>query len=91
MSTTNLNAELFRQLSYIADDENYMKKVLNYIKILASQKEKETTADTLAEDDVPYRTKEELIADINEVCNQIKQARAGKLKGRPLEEVLNEL
>ena len=91
MSTTSLNAELFRQLSYIADDENYMKKVLNYIKKLASQKEKETAADTLAEDDVPYRTNEELIADINEVCNQIKQARAGKLKGRPLEEVLNEL
>ena len=40
MSTTGLNAELFRQLSYIADDENYMKKVLNYIKKLAIQKEK---------------------------------------------------
>lgn len=91
MSTTSLNAELFRQLSYIADDENCMKKVLNYIKKLANQKEKETTADTLAEEEVPYRTKEELIAGFNEVCEQIKQARAGKLKGRPLEEVLNEL
>lgn len=91
MSAQSLNAELFRQLSYIADDENYMKKALNYIKKLASQKEKENTADTLREDDVPYRTKEELIADINEVCEQIKQARAGKLKGRPLEEALNEL
>lgn len=91
MSAQSLNAELFRQLSYIADDENYMKKALNYIKKLASQKEKENTADTLREDDVPYRTKEELIADINEVCEQIKQARAGKLKGRSLKEALNEL
>lgn len=89
MSAQSLNAELFRQLSYIADDENYMKKALNYIKKLASQKE--NTADTLREDDVPYRTKEELIADINEVCEQIKQARVGKLKGKPLEEALNEL
>lgn len=93
MSTTSLNAELFRQLSYIADDEHCMKKVLNYIKKLASQKEKEeqTASDTLAEDTVPYRTKEELIAEMNEVCEQIKQARSGNVKGRPLEEVLNEL
>ena len=55
MSTTGLNAELFRQLSYIADDENYMKKVLNYIKKLAIQKEKETTADTLAEEPTRWR------------------------------------
>ena len=36
--TANLNAELFRQLSYIADDETYMKKALNFIKKLAMQK-----------------------------------------------------
>ena len=40
MSTTNVNAELFRQLSYIADDENCMKKALDYIRKLAIQKEK---------------------------------------------------
>ena len=37
-NTVNLNAELFRQLSYIADDEAYMKKALDFIKKLASQK-----------------------------------------------------
>ena len=40
MSTKSINAELFRQLSYIADDENCMKKALDYIRKLAIQKEK---------------------------------------------------
>lgn len=94
MNTMNVNVELFRQLSYIADDENYMKKALNYIKKLVVQKEKEEQAPfTVAEDEVEYRplTKEEVLRDMNEVCEQIKQARSGQLKGRPLEELLNEL
>ena len=47
----------------------------------------------VAEDAVPYRpkTKAELIEDLNEVCDEIKLIRAGKLKGRPAEELLNEL
>ena len=49
MSTTNVNAELFRQLSYIADDENCMKKALDYIRKLAIQKEKAEFVSTLNE------------------------------------------
>ena len=37
MDTMNLNAELFRELSYIADDESSMKKLLEYVKKLAAQ------------------------------------------------------
>lgn len=91
MSAQSLNAELFRQLSYIADDENYMKKALNYIKKLASQKEKETTADTLAEDDVPYRTKEELKEGFNQACLEAKSYKEGKLQLKTWEEVYHEL
>lgn len=91
MSTTSLNAELFRQLSYIADDENCMKKVLNYIKKLANQKEKETTTDTVAEEEVPYRTKEELIAGFNQACHEAKLYKEGKLQLKNWEEVYNEL
>lgn len=48
---------------------------------------------TLSEAEAEYRplTKAELIADVNEMCEEIKQIRAGKLKGRPAEELLNEL
>ncbi|MBP3254112.1 MAG: hypothetical protein J6M30_06365 [Bacteroidales bacterium] len=34
MTALQLNAELFKELSYIADNENYVIKVLNYIKRL---------------------------------------------------------
>lgn len=91
MSTTwSINAELLRQLSYIADDEDCMKKALRYIEKLVRQKQGAThVAEDAEEHHSP--TKAELIADLNEVCEQIKLARAGKLKGRPLEDVLNEL
>ena len=53
----------------------------------------ESAPSVVAEDAVPYRpkTKAELIEDLNEVCDEIKLIRAGKLKGRPAEELLNEL
>lgn len=51
----------------------------------------EEEVSSVAENAVPYKTKAELIADLNEMCEQIKLARAGKLKGRPAEELLNEL
>ena len=40
-STMNLKAELLRELSYIADDENYLKKALKAIKKLVAQREEE--------------------------------------------------
>lgn len=95
MNTLNLNAELFRELSYIADDESSMKKVLKYVKKLAAKQYKTPapTVSVAAEEAVAYRpkTKAELIEDLNEVCEEIKLIRAGKLKGRPAEELLNEL
>lgn len=36
-------------------------------------------------------TKEEILAGFNEACKEIKLAREGKLKGRPAEELINEL
>ena len=47
----------------------------------------------LAEQAEEYRpqTKEELIADINEMCENVKQIRAGKLNGRLAKELLYEL
>ena len=81
MNTMSLNAEFFRELSYIADD-SYRQKT-----------DKQHASSMLAEQAEEYRplTKEELIADINEMCENVKQIRAGKLNGRPAEELLYEL
>ena len=75
MSTLNLNAELFRELSYIADDENSMKKLLKYVKKLVAQQYKapESAVSVASENAEPYRpkTQAELIEDLNEVCEEI--------------------
>lgn len=89
MNTMNLNAEFFRHLSLIADDENYMKKAINYIKHLVE--EKEQAGASMQKSENISKTKAEMAINLNEMCTQIKQARTGKLKGRPAEELLNEL
>lgn len=84
--TANLNAELFRQLSYIADDETYMKKALNFIKKLAMQKEAEAT-----ENASHLLRKEEALASFDQACKELKENLEGKLAFKSLEEALNEL
>lgn len=39
MTTSELNAELFRELSIIAQDEGMMKKAVKYLKKLTAQKQ----------------------------------------------------
>ena len=39
----------------------------------------------------PYMTKSEIMDGLSEACKDIKLMREGKLKGRPIEELLNEL
>ena len=43
MTTMELNAELFRQLSIIAEDESLMRKAVKAVTRLAKQKETEET------------------------------------------------
>lgn len=83
----NLNAELFRQLSYIAGDENAMRKAVKYLKKLAVQI-KETAA---AEEEYRPRTKAEVLADFDQACKELKLNLEGKLEFKPAEELLNEL
>ena len=73
-----------------------MKKLLAFVKKLVAQQSKTAAAPTsyvVSEETVPYHrlTREEQIAEVNEMCEEIKLIRAGKLKGRPAEELLNEL
>ncbi|MBO7471204.1 MAG: hypothetical protein J6T78_04975 [Bacteroidaceae bacterium] len=54
MTALQLNAELFRAMGKIADDETMMKKVLKYVKRLAAKKE-----------DPTLMTKEEFFAKVD--------------------------
>jgi len=61
MTSLHLNAELYRQLSIIADDEGLMTKMLKYAKKLAATKKQDPT----------LMTKEEFISKIKHSEEQI--------------------
>ena len=42
MTASQINAEIFRNLGYLADSEDYMNKVLKYLKKLSLQKSRAT-------------------------------------------------
>ena len=94
MHTMNLNAELLRELSYIADDERCLREVLAYVKQVAASRAccgEEPSA--VAEEGEAYRplTKAEVLEDIGQAFREAKLIREGKLKAIPAEELLNEL
>ena len=57
MTALELNAELFRQLSIIAEDETLMRKAVEAIRRLAQQKEAQT-------EETEYISKEEVLEDM---------------------------
>lgn len=89
-NTMSLNAELFRQLSYIADNEKAMKKAVKLLKKLVAQVKESALAE---EEDEEYRprTKAEVLADFDQACKELKLNLEGKLEFKSLEEALNEL
>ncbi len=74
-----MNAELLRQMSYIAEDETLVAKVLNYVKHLVKTSVDENS------------NKQKVMADMGDMCQQIIGVKAGTLKGRPVEELFDEL
>lgn len=58
-TTMNLNTELLRELSYIADNEKYLKKALKIIKELVAQKKEEERIRQAAFKDDAKPTREE--------------------------------
>ena len=79
MTALELNAELFRQLSIIAEDETLMRKAVEAIRRLAQQKEAQT-------EETEYISKEEVLEGIDA---GLKDMIAGRT--RPANELLEDL
>ena len=88
MTALQMNAELLRQLSYIADDENFLTRAINSIKQLVAEK---LSMESSSQGIVAEKTHEEYLQDIQEMCDNVKMIKAGALKGRPAEYLLDEL
>ena len=67
MTALELNAEFFKVMSTIAEDESMMTKVLNYIKKLASSKSKSQ--------DPTLMTKEEFLAKLEKGEEEYRQGK----------------
>lgn len=86
MSTTQINTlrgELLSEIVGVEEAEVLERIKRSIARILSKEcaKKEETRP----------RTKEEIIADLHEVGEQIRLAREGKLKGQPLEDFFHEL
>ena len=99
MTTMELNAmrcELAREILNV-DSSEMLQKLQRYFKRLKKEQPtkpyaiQEESSMVVAEDEVPYRTKAEILAGVEEAFECAKLAREGKIKGRPIEELLDEL
>lgn len=73
MTAIEMNAELFRQLSIIAEDEGLMAKMLKYAKKLTAKKQ-----------DPTLMTKEDFFKRVDEAREEIRQGK-GKRFSNPEE------
>ena len=68
MTALQLNAEMYRAMGMIADDEDLMQKALKYIKKLAAKKE-----------DPTLMTKEEFFSNVDEALEQARQGKVHRM------------
>ncbi|MDO5523463.1 MAG: hypothetical protein Q4G48_05390 [Bacteroidia bacterium] len=91
MNTTKMAVEknsIIRQLLDVNDAE-----VLEQVKQLLRRENKKHPADWVSEPEEEYKplNKQEVLSGLNEAFAEARLAREGKLQGRPLKDVLNEL
>lgn len=90
-TSLNTNAELFKQLSYIATDELYMKKALKYVKKLAIQKEREEHNCAGIKKSMSEYSEKEFMNGLSCACEEVKSYKKGELQLKTWEELRHEL
>ena len=82
MTAIQLNAELFRTMGEIADDETLMVKLLKYAKKLAATKKADPT----------LMTQDEFFAKVDKSLEQARQGRVHRIESKEeLSQFLNSL
>lgn len=84
MRMMELKQSVLQDVVSLLDDNESMKKLHEFLKSLKSRK-------TETEEEMIAKEKEEILDDIREGFRELKLMKQGKLKGRPVEELLNEL
>ncbi len=81
--------DLIRQILQV-QDINLLERIKTLL-YKESEVTEEASSNILAEEEVRYKTRAEIMADMEEAFKTAKLAREGKIEGRPIEELLNEL
>ena len=88
MSLEAVQTELIRDILNVSDIH-----ILEKLKSMLRREEKkaEKSVMMVAEDEVPYMTKAEILANFDQACKELKLNLEGKLEFKDAEELLNEL
>ena len=88
MSLEAVQTELIRDILNV-DDIHILEKLKSMLR--REEKKAEKSAMMVAEDEVPYMTKAEILANFDQACKELKLNLEGKLEFKTLEEALDEL
>ena len=88
MSLEAVQTELIRNILNVSDIH-----ILDKLNKMLRREEKKAkeSAMMVAEDEVPYMTKAEILANFDQACKELKLNLEGKLEFKDAEELLNEL
>ena len=78
-----LQQSVLQDVAYLLDDNEAMKKLQKVLQRLKKEK--------AAKEEMSAAEKEEILNDIRDGLRELKLVREGKLKSRPIEDLLNEL
>ena len=90
MTLEALQNELIRELLDVCDI-NLLKKVRDLLRHETSGYEVAESTSVVAEDQEPYMSKEEILANFDQACKELKLNLEGKLELKNAEDLLNEL
>lgn len=83
METMQLQQSVLRDVASLLDNTEAMKELHEFLRRLKNKKETETA--------MSANDKKEILGDIKEGLHELKLMKQGKLKSRPIEELLNEI
>lgn len=82
-NTVQLQQSVLQDVASLLDDNEAMKKLQKYLQRLKSER--------VAKEEISTKEKEEIMNDIRDGLRELKLKKQGKLKSRPVEDLLNEL
>ena len=88
MSLEAVQTELIRDILNVSDI-HILEKLKSVLRREANKADE--SAMMVAEDEVPYMTKDEILVNFDQACKELKLNLEGKLEFKDAEELLNEL